>query len=433
MTWVSAFAAIPPDRRLLRLAIPYRRRIFGEVTGVVQLVADKASSSVYISHALASRSAGRTDAHAEKRALHSLAATMAERPAALLPQFVEQAMILTGGVSAGLSLYEPEPAPGVFRWRCLQGLLAPFENATTPRDDSPCGVTLDRNAATLSNHPERIYDWIAAENLVIPEVLLVPLYIGGGREPLGTLWIVAEEEGHFHRGHAETAAELASFAGIALGMIREEERLRASLDEQELLAKEMSHRLKNLFAMTDGMIHGSARNADNVTEMATALSGRLHALAKAHALVQRRASAVGSEKVSDLGELITAIVEPHGIATAGGGRIAVDGPRFPCGEHATNAVALMVHELATNAAKYGALASPNGRVEISWRLERGRLALRWRESGGPEVAGKPARTGFGTSLVGRTVERQLLGSIDYKWARAGLDVAILIDADRLKR
>ncbi|MCX7355881.1 MAG: hypothetical protein NTY59_13835 [Alphaproteobacteria bacterium] len=112
---------------------------------------------------------------------------MADHPEEVLPRFVDLAMEITGGISAGLSLYEENPAPGVFRWRYLRGVLAPFENATTPRNFSPCGITLDRNGPVLSLHPERVYDWISNADIVVPEVLLVPLYLGG-KEPLGTLW-----------------------------------------------------------------------------------------------------------------------------------------------------------------------------------------------------------------------------------------------------
>ena len=124
---------------------------------------------------------------------------MADRPDEVLPRFVDLALEMTGGVSAGLSLYEEHPAPGVFRWHCLRGELEPFNGATTPRDFSPCGVTLDRNAPVLSRQPECVYDWIAEANIIVPEVLLVPLYLGGAAA-LGTLWIVSDREGHFDRG-----------------------------------------------------------------------------------------------------------------------------------------------------------------------------------------------------------------------------------------
>lgn len=392
----------------------------------LKLVSEKASSSVFISDALASRALRPGDSAGEKQALLALASAMVRTPSEVLPQFVELAMQLTGGSSAGLSLYEPNPSPGIFRWRYLHGLLAPFENATTPRNDSPCGVTLDRNCPTLSAHPELIYDWISAHNLIIPEVLLVPLYIGT-TEPLGTLWIVASSEGHFHQGHSDTARELASFVDIALTMIREEERLREALSEQEMVAREMSHRLKNLFAMTDSMIRGSARNTETVQEMAEALSGRLHALANAHSLVQNRVSALGSEKVSDITELISAVLEVHRIARDSRPRITTRGASIPCGDHATNSVALVIHELATNAAKYGALSTPSGHLDVEWQVEGEELVIRWTELGGPAVFGTPSRVGFGSTLIARTVERQFGGSLEYDWRASGLFLTIRMD------
>ena len=116
---------------------------------------------IFITDELAHRHAQPPDYKREKDALRELLGQMASEPEYVLPRFVSLAMELTGGSSAGISLLEPEPAPGHFRWRYLHGVLAPFENATTPRNDSPCGVTLDRSAPVLVEHPERVYDWIA--------------------------------------------------------------------------------------------------------------------------------------------------------------------------------------------------------------------------------------------------------------------------------
>ena len=391
-----------------------------------RMTVNKAESHVYISHALHARPRRAANSAGSNRAIQELATAMATAPARMLPRFVELAMALTDAVAAGLSLYEPEPAPGLFRWRHLHGILSRFENATTPRDDSPCGVTLDRNEVTLSRHPELIYDWISAENIVVPEVLLVPLHLAG-EEPLGTLWVVAEREGQFDQGDADILAELASFAGTALRMIRKEEELRHALDQQELLAKEMSHRLKNLFAMTDGMVRSSARHAETVDDMTEALSGRLHAMAKAHAIVQRKASAISGDTQLDLGLLIASIVKVHEHGK-GAARVTMQGGPIACGAHAVNALALLFHELATNAAKYGALASEHGHVEVSWRQEEDQILIDWRERGGAPVTRPPERSGFGSTLIARTVERQFRGSIHYDWAVEGLSVSLRIPA-----
>jgi hypothetical protein len=169
-----------------------------------------APSDLFITHLLDERAHAPVDYAGEARAMLALARHMAEAPDQVLPSFVDLAMTVTGANSAGLSLLEPEPAPGVFRWRCL----APFEGATTPRDFSPCGVTLDQDAPLLTLHPERTYDWIEAAGVVAPEVLLVPLYIGGA-EPLGTLWVVADE-GRFTREHARVLQDIAVSVGLTL-------------------------------------------------------------------------------------------------------------------------------------------------------------------------------------------------------------------------
>lgn len=167
-----------------------------------------APPDLYITSALDTRPRGKPDYAQEARAIQALAVAMADAPETVLPKFVELAMRITGAVSSGLSLWEPKPAPGVFRWRFLRGTLAAFDGATTPRNHSPCGVTLDRNAPQLTRQPARSYEWIAEAKVEAPEVLLVPLHLNGD-EPFGTLWVVSETEGRFTRDHASLLTELA--------------------------------------------------------------------------------------------------------------------------------------------------------------------------------------------------------------------------------
>jgi two-component sensor histidine kinase len=372
-----------------------------------------------------------SDASRDKAALLELAARMHDTPGEILPKFVELAQELTGGISAGTSILEETVAGEQFRWHHLRGLLSPFEGATTPRDFSPCGITLDRNAPTLVRHPEHVYDWIPS-HLDLPEVLLVPLYIGRS-EPLGTLWIVADRAGHFHGGHAATMKELAMFIGIALKMLRTEQELHRALEQQELLAKEMSHRLKNVFAIVDGMIRISARGTDDKDGLVTILSGRLRALATAHSLVRRSFSDI-HEAASDLAELLTIIVQPHEMAKPDGGRrFAFFGPPVLCGEQAINGLALVFHELATNAAKYGVLASERGGVKITWSVEDETLHVLWTEHDGPEGQTSPTSKGFGSSLIEATVVRQFGGTLDHEWRPEGLIVRLSIPISKLAR
>jgi two-component sensor histidine kinase len=388
-----------------------------------------APEAVFISDALRTRPPRRTDVVRAKNVLQALAARMADNPADILPYFVDQAMELTGGDSAGLSLYDPDTAPEVFEWRHLRGTLARFERATTPRDHSPCGITLDSNAPTLATYPERVYHWISDAGITVPEVLLVPLYIGGS--PLGTLWVVSDNEGHFDGGDAATMSELAGFVGIALRMAQNEALLRSALDEQETVAKEMSHRLKNVFAMAEGMIRVSARSADSTAAMAEALSGRLHAMASAHAIVRRKVSDMaGIAPTTDLGDLIRAIVKAHEEVDRES-PFKISGLPISCGDHATNGIALLIHELATNARKYGALSESRGQVAIAWHAENNELRLSWIETGGPPLLGPPVQSGFGATLAERTVKGQFRGSLTLDWRSEGLAVHMSLNLDRV--
>lgn len=380
---------------------------------------------VYITEELERRPPKRDDALREKRAIQELAALMVSQPERVLPRFVELGMEMTGGVSAGLSLFQETPAPGLFRWRYVRGVLAPFDDSSTPRDSSPSAVTLDRGGPVLARHPERLYGWIAEAGIELPEILLVPLNLGG-ETPLGTLWIVSDAEGHFDGGDARAMTELAAFAGVAMRMVRTEGRLQRALADQETLAREMSHRLKNLFSIADGMIRLSVRTAGTKEELAQKISGRMQALALAHALV-RRGARDSVSPASDIRVLVEQILRPHeGVAPGAPHRFAWSGPPVRCGEQTVIGLALVLHELAANAVKYGALATEGGRVEISWRLQGGRLALRWAEQGGPPVAAPPETRGFGTVLVQDTVIQRLMGSLDYAWRPEGLVVTIAL-------
>jgi two-component sensor histidine kinase len=382
-----------------------------------------AVSQVYITNQLAGRVADRIDLAREKLAVQDIARQMANNPSQVLPTLVDLAIDLCGAVAGGISIYEKDGH--VFRWHHLRGTLERFTGATTPRDYSPCGITLDHKSPVLVQKPERVYSWLVDADVSLPECLLVPLYVGE-EEPLGTLWIVSQDVGHFTDGHASTMQELAGFTGIALQMIRSEDRLKTALEEQELLTREMGHRVKNLFAIADGMIRLSAKSSDSKDQMAQALSGRLHALAGANALVRRTFSPSGqSFNASNLSEIIATVLKPYSHATT-----TLRGPPVQVGEHATNTIALVFHEMATNAAKYGALSTEAGTVTVEWEIEDGRLELVWNEAGGPPIPVEPDSSGFGSSLVTNTITRHG-GTIASTWHRNGVEVRIALPVANL--
>lgn len=389
-----------------------------------------AASEIYVTVELANRAQREADYRLEKIALQHLANELLSPNADVLPRFVDVAMKLTRGVAAGLSLYEEQPSPGIFRWRNLQGSLAKFEGSTTPRDYSPCGVTMDQNRPVLTRHSERYYKWISDANIELPEVLLVPLSIGVG-EPMGTLWIVSDEEGHFNSGDARAASELAAFVGIALLLKERRERLESSLGEQETLTHEMSHRIKNLFAIAEGLVRVSAKTTETKDEMAETLIGRFQALASAHGLIRQSfGPESGIPRVSDLQELILAVAKPHESKSARR-RFFADGPAITLGQHAINGVALIFHELATNAAKHGALRTEAGEVSVIWDVKEDELAVEWSERGGPEVAHRPVGAGFGDKLLNDTVRRQFGGRLEQDWGINGLRVVLALPTRHL--
>lgn len=388
------------------------------------------ADDVYITDELYSRLPKSTDYEREKSALQDLAGQMIGKPAEVLPRLVDLAIELCGGVSGGISIYETDPAPGIFRWHHLRGDLAQFTGGTTPRDYSPCGVTLDNNKAILARHPERFYKWLGDANIALAECLLVPLFVGG-KEPLGTIWIVSKDEGHFDSGHARVMTELAQFAGIALAMVQAEQRLKLALEQQEHLTQEMSHRVKNTFAIASGLIRLSARDASTPAEMSENLSGRMEALAAANALVRRSFDDNEVAEETELGELVRKILRPH--ARLDGSGFIIEGPLVQLGTHATNGMALVLHELATNSAKYGALKSADGMVSVKWLDVEGLLSFDWIESGATAPTATPLKTGFGTKLSEATIIKQFGGKILYRWNPAGLAVAIKLQTTRLAR
>lgn len=192
-------------------------------------------------------------------------------------------------------------------------------------------------------------------------------------------------------------------------------------EQQELLLREMAHRIKNLFALVSGMVGLSTRYAHTPQELAEVLQARMWALYRAHELTLPAQGRTGeTNRATTLDELARAILSPH--VDADGKRLVLDGPHITIRNSAVTSLALLLHEFATNAAKYGALATTAGRIHLQWRTEQEELHLSWRESGGPRIE-QPARgEGFGSLLARQTAVNQFHGRIAYDWRPEGLVV-----------
>jgi two-component sensor histidine kinase len=165
--------------------------------------------------------------------------------------------------------------------------------------------------------------------------------------------------------------------------------LHAEEEERAMvLAHEVNHRANNLLGVVQAISAQTARNAQSVADHQALFEGRLTALAGAQQLISR-----ASDTSADLRSLLLHIVQPFGAD-----RFVIDGPAVALPHYLTTYCALLLHELSTNATKYGSLSAPQGKVTIRWEQDADGIRLEWREQGGPPVAA-PSRSGFGSRLL----------------------------------
>jgi PAS domain S-box-containing protein len=180
-----------------------------------------------------------------------------------------------------------------------------------------------------------------------------------------------------------------------------------------VVSREMAHRAKNLLSIVMSIV--SMTKATSVEALKSALSGRIQALSRAHDLLSD-----SRWQGTDLRDIAAQELAPYRMGP--GRNIVITGPRIVLAHSAIQALSMTLHELATNAAKYGALSQPNGRLQLRWTLPADASAIEivWEESGGQGAAEKPNRVGFGSQLIQVMVETQLGGSLTYEWSAAGM-------------
>jgi PAS domain S-box-containing protein len=221
-----------------------------------------------------------------------------------------------------------------------------------------------------------------------------------GRE----LWLEETAKAEF-----DTVGQLARIKGLTIDVTAR----KRSEDQQSLALAALDHRLQDLLARVTAVARDSRRDAGSLETYAAALERRIQSLADAHVLLSRNH---GSG--ADLAELVRRQVAPSGTDA----NTTVEGPDVMLTVATTQALAMVLHELATNAATYGALSTPHGRVEVSWSRSAGqdaRLAIVWREVGGPAVAAAPEER-YGVGIIRDLVPRELGGSVDLAFAPDGV-------------
>ncbi len=297
-------------------------------------------------------------------------------------------------------------------------------------DDAIVSKDLDGIILSWNRGAERLFGYSPAEAVGKPVTILIP----SDRQPEEAKILARIRSGervdHYEtiRRHKDgslvdislTVSPIRDGEGRIIGAskiardITERKRREELVD---LLAREVDHRSKNLLALVQATVH--LTQAESPAELKAAISGRLQALSNAHTLL-----AQSRWEGADLYRLIAEELSPY--CQHGEARAEIKGPSLVLEPMTAQSIAVTVHELATNAVKYGALSAPGGRLQVVWgRPSDGGLVLRWTETGGPVVT-PPTRRGFGTRIIDRMIRDQLKGVVRFDWHREGLVCEIAI-------
>ena len=297
-------------------------------------------------------------------------------------------------------------------------------------DDAIVSKDLNGIIATWNKGAERLFGYLEQEVIGEPITILIPEELRDEETRILERIRRGERIEHFdtRRRHKDgslisvslSISPIVDDAGRIIGaskIARDITEQKRREEQITLLAREADHRTKNLLALAQATVH--LTEGETPAELKTAISGRLRALGNAHALL-----AQSRWTGANLRDLVLECMSPY--CKEGAEPARIEGPDLMLEQQAAQAVALALHELTTNAVKYGALSAPSGRIAVAWQRQPGsRLALRWSESGGPAVKA-PTRQGFGTRVMSRICV-QLNGDINFDWRPSGLVCDITID------
>lgn len=343
------------------------------------------------------------DYERENRALLTLMQALADSPATILQTLAETVLQLVDAQSSGLSLLTKDGQD--FYWAAIAGGWRPHLGGGTPRDFGPCGDVLDCNGPMLFTRWERRYAYLAEATPLAEEGLLVPFHVDG--KAVGTIWaILHDERRRFDAEDLRRLRSLSRFASAAYQSVQ--------LQHAEVLIKELNHRVKNTLAAVQSIAAHTLTPVD--AEAKERFDGRLIALSRTHDLLARAAW-----EGAGLRELLQQELEPYRAAETAS--FAIDGPDLKLPPKAALALGMAFHELATNAAKYGAFATASGRVRVSWEVSSSAkgaaLRLTWAETGGPLVKDN-GHHGFGRQLIESGLPLELDGTVELAFATEGV-------------
>lgn len=310
--------------------------------------------------------------------------------------------------------------PALERAERLANLLAAIiENS----DDAIVSKSLDSIVTSWNRGAERIFGYSAAEAIGQPITLVIPEDRQHEEREILARIRRGERIHHFETVRRRkdgrsiivslTVSPVKDAHGNIIGASKIARDITAQKQIQEqigILAREAEHRTKNVLATVQATVNLS--QSDTADGLKKSIAGRIQALANVHRLfVQTRWTG------ADLRTLAVDELSPY--CQDGDGRVQVDGTNITVKPDVAQPLAVILHELATNAAKYGALSVPDGRVHVGWEVTDGRLMLRWTETGGPPAT-PPTREGFGTRIVKAMISSTLKGDIRHDWRESGL-------------
>jgi two-component sensor histidine kinase len=207
---------------------------------------------------------------------------------------------------------------------------------------------------------------------------------------------------------------------VFLGFLRDISERHEHERRRSLLVSELNHRVKNLLGVVDALARQTLRSTSSPEEFAAAFAGRLKNLGAAHEILTD-----ASWERASLPMLVRRTFATLPIDKT---QLTLDGPEATLSPRQFLSLSLILHELTTNALKYGALADVEGRIHLQWQLTGNELSLRWREYGEKEVT-KPTRIGFGTKMVDTSVSSELRGHCERVWHKNGLELRLKFEIE----
>jgi PAS domain S-box-containing protein len=303
---------------------------------------------------------------------------------------------------------------GEFEWEIIEDRLI-----VSPRMAAITGLPA---ASMPAKHGEAVYDYVHPDDVASLRAAVTEGLLLHGRYEV-EYRMIRPDNGRvlwmYSAGVAPKDAEGA--AHRVIGVVRDITDRRTDDDSRNALVAELDHRVKNVLASVQSLAAQSARKTTSLDAFLKTFAGRLEAMASAHTLLTAtrwRGAEIGNIAAAELGGLAP-------------GQARWSGPEILLNPRATNALTLALHELATNAVKFGALSADTGRVVVGWTPNpAGGFELTWEERGGPSVSA-PARRGFGATLLERVTGRELGGEAKLEFLAAGVRATITADASAL--